>query len=215
MSISDKLGDLLLQSPRKESLNNSTAYNVDAVDEEKNDLILSITKLDGIKLLHFLWDTCEAIPYKTKKEFNKEMGLDRVPNSPEIINYLVHRMENVLTCKFLKIDRDKYIVPRNIENTSWDNVTAIQRSSDGTVGIFMIQSRNRDNTSDIIVAKPFTRVEYESQLFVNKMTDYFKISCPKIRSIERHSDEWEALKAAVDKFYILPFHEGLYENGGK
>ena len=79
----------------------------------------------------------------------------------------------------------------------------------------MVQSKYIDNTSDIIVAKPYTQIEYSNQVFVNHMSTYFKISCPMIRSIERQSDEWKELKAAVDKFYIDPFHEGMYENGGR
>lgn len=167
------------------------------------------------KLCNLLLDD-EGIPYKTKKEFNKDMGFDKVPTTPEIIKFLVKRMEDILTCKFLKVDRSIELLPRDIENRSWNNVSAIQRSSDGTVGIFMIQSKyhHPNTTSDIIVAKPYTLSEYNNQVFVNQLITFLKISCPKIRSIERQSDEWKELKAAVDKFYIEPFHEGLYENGG-
>ena len=196
--------------------------------EEKNDLTLSISKLDGIQLLQFLWNTCENIPYPTKRELTKTLGFETTPSTPEIINYLVHRMENVLTYKFLKVDRSVPIVSRHIDNRSWEYVTAIERSSDGTVGVFMIQSRypaapNHNHhqsagtatvKSDIIAAKPYTQAEYENQLLVNTLTTFFKISCPAIRSLHRHSSEWEELKEAVDKFYILPFHEGMYENGG-
>lgn len=43
-----------------ETSSSSPGHVIKMNSDEKSDIIASISKVDGITLLHFLWDTCEG-----------------------------------------------------------------------------------------------------------------------------------------------------------
>lgn len=72
----------------------------------------------------------------------------------------------------------------------------------------------QDNLSEIIVAKPVSKEDFERQLFVNEIIkEYFKIHCPAIRFITKTDEEFAQLEESVKKLF-QPFHSDLYTSGG-
>jgi hypothetical protein len=68
--------------------------------------------------------------------------------------------------------------------------------------------------SEIIVAKPVSKEDFERQMFVNEITkEYFKIHTPAIRFIPKSDEEFKVLEEAVKNLF-LPFHEDAYNAGG-